>query len=112
MATTKFITAQGNVATGGGGIIYQPSSGYEGTVHNLSFANSSNAAYILNVYIRRQASVSNILLYRLVLSAGDMVDDGNTYELDEGDYLYASSSVANTNYNVSGVEIIKTIEPL
>lgn len=97
------IHSQGTVATGGGGIIYQPTSGYFGAVHDIKFNNT--AAYHLTVSIFRAATSTLVELYYFELDAGDLVQDPSQYELHEGDYLHAKSNVGATSFTISGTEL-------
>lgn len=105
LPTRRGIASQGTVSTTGA-IIYQPTVKYMAAIHNLTFNNTSGTAFNLTLRIYRASTSTSIQLYYMELLAGDFIQDGNQYELHEGDYLYAIASVTNTVFTVSGTELL------
>lgn len=101
----KTIDSQGVISTSGS-IIYIPSRGYVGHIDSIKFNNNKNNDYTIALYRYIAKSRTRILLYKYELSAGDMIDDIQSYQLRDGDYLFA---VANSEvvYTINGTEIIK-----
>ena len=61
-------------------------------------------AYVLTLERYDAISASSEILYELNLSAGDIVTDGLTYALKEGDELVVYSNIPGTTYYVYGVD--------
>ncbi len=101
----KTIDSQG-IVSNSGSIIYTPSRGYIGHVDSIKFNNNKDKDYTIALYRYIAKSRTKILLYKYELSAGDMIDDIQAYQLKDGDYLFA---VANSEvvFTINGTEIIK-----
>ena len=101
----KTIDSQGIISSSGS-IIYTPSKGYIGHIDSIKFNNSKDKDYKIALYRYIAKSRTKILLYKYELSAGDMVDDIQSYQLKDGDYLYAIAS-SEVVFTINGTEIIK-----
>lgn len=95
------IPTQGEVSTAGG-LLYGTPSGYQSYITGLNFVNLNS--YVLEVYLYRQIPNSKKLLYKFSLDAEDVVEDDTPYILNHGDYIWAKSSVAGTQFVVMGSE--------
>ena len=98
-----YINDQGEVGTVSATVLATGSSASSSlvtSVNNIKFYNP--IAYTITVS-KYDASKNTLLpIYEYQLSAGDTLIDTNTYQLGPSDRLEAQSSVAGTNYFISG----------
>ena len=100
----RTINSQGTISNRGS-IIYSAPTGSTGYIDNIKFNNNKDENYTLSLYRYISNSRSKVLVYKYELSAGDMIDDGQPYQIKGGDHLYA---IANSEvvFTINGTESI------
>ena len=106
MNTTFPIIQQGTIISSGN-TIYSPHTLYGGIITNIKITNIVGA-YVISLYRYIKTLGARMLLYKLSLDLGDIVNDDTEYRIKSGDYLYLESDVANTIYAVSGIESVES----
>jgi hypothetical protein len=110
MLTVPYITSPVNniskqgVVPNGGGNIYAPPTGYMATVTGIRINCTTNGAYSVAVLRGTKTPSQKVLLYRLFLNWGDIVNDDTEYQLSDGDFLYLQTENQNVYYSILGIE--------
>ena len=82
--------------------IVEPISNRTTVVTNISFANENeNTSYKISLY-KSDYKGDPILMYRLALDPGDIVNDSTTYYLDDKTKIWAVSDRNSIAYHVGG----------
>ena len=95
------VVHQGIIPTNGNFIITCPSSATSLTIVTV-IINNPNEDY--QVLASKSNTVSQTLLYRLNLDAGDRVEDTTEYRLMRGESFHLTSSAPNTSYYINVIE--------
>lgn len=100
------ISAQGSAPTGSSDLIFQPITGYIATITNLSFSNTSDAAFDISLSIYRADSTITTLIYKKSIAVKGVLIDTGMYILNTGDKLLALASDSDTVFVVNGWQVL------
>jgi len=98
------ITAQGDIATGGGGTTLVTASTKTLAINSIVINNIINN-YVISLYKVSPDLGLNTLIYQYTLNAGDSVRDLECYVLNPDEYLQITSDVAGSTFVLNGLEM-------
>lgn len=101
----RSINVQGTVNTIGGVTIFAPQKGNRGIITQVNINYPVDCT--VSLYRHSAFTGKKILLYKISLTAGDIIDDGVGYNLGEGDSLYLVADEGAANWSVEGFEYEK-----
>lgn len=99
------INVQGTVNTIGGVTIFAPQKENRGIITQVNINYPVDCT--VSLYRHSAFTGKKTLLYKISLTAGDIIDDGVGYNLGEGDSLYLVADEGAANWSVEGFEYEK-----
>jgi len=100
------IHQQGETFGKGGVVIYSPGSNNRAVITAITF-NNVDSDFTVSVYRNTKLINKKVLIYRLSLDAGDIIDDSIGYHLNDGDEIYIVPNSGAVSYTIEGLEYQK-----
>lgn len=97
------IYSQGTIVPPGK-IIYTPRVGCEADIYNIKINNIGLIPYTISVFRYIKGVEAKILLYKLTLDGGDIVDDDTHYYIQYQDYISVETTSTDVNFVINGIE--------